>query len=116
MRTLRPISKKEMDAFITIFANAYPGIDVSSPELRSRFRHRMLKTSGNPIVNYFALFENEEMRGIMRLYDFTMSFLSSKALVRGVGGLAVDLLHKKEKVAADMLLFFLRLLKRREPV
>jgi predicted acetyltransferase len=108
MRTIRPISEKEMGDFITIFANAYPGIDVSSQELRRRFRSRMMKTSGDPAVNYYALFENEEMRGIMRLYDFTMNFFSSKALVGGVGGLAVDLLHKKEKVAADMLLFFLQ--------
>ena len=108
MRTIRPISEKEMADFITISANAYPGIDIFDQEKRRRFRYRMEKTSDDPAVTFFALFEAGEMHGIMRLYDFTMKLLSSRALVGGVGGIAVDLLHKKEKVAADMLRFFLQ--------
>jgi len=44
----------------------------------------------------------------MRLYDFTMQLLSTKTLVGGVGGVAVDLARKKEKVAYEMLQFFVR--------
>ncbi len=108
MRTIRPITENEMDDFITISANAYPGMDVFSQEKRRQLRHRMVKTSGDPAATYFALFEDGEMRGIMRLYDFRMNLLSTRALVGGVGGVAVALLHKKEKIAADMLRFFLQ--------
>ena len=46
----------------------------------------------------FGLFEDGQMRGIMRWYDFTMNFFGAQTLVGGIGGVAVDLLHKKEKV------------------
>lgn len=108
MRTIRPINEKEFSDFITILANAYPGIDMFGQEKQRQARYRMVKASADPAVTLFALFEEGGMRGIMRLYDFKMNLLSSKALVGGVGGVAVDLLHKKEKVAADMLRFFLQ--------
>ncbi len=108
MRTTRPIYEKELDDFMSIFANAYPGIDVSSPEAWQRLRSRLVRIARDPAVSNFALFEEGKMRGIMRLYDFTMNLLSTRVLVGGVGSLAVDLLHKKEQVAADMLRFYLR--------
>ncbi len=107
MRVIRPITAEEMEAFTTISANAYPGIDIFGPENRERFQQRLAKGREKSAVSFLALFENGEMRGVMRLYDFTMNLLSTKTLVGGVGGVAVDLLHKKEKIAADMLKFFL---------
>ncbi len=113
MRTIRPITIEEMDDFITIFANAYPGLSVFGEDKRLQFRKRLARTFREPGVSSFALFEDGEMRGIMRLYDFTMNFLSTRALVGGVGSVAVDLLHKKEKVAADMLRYFLQYYKQK---
>ena len=42
------------------------------------------------------------------MHDFQMRLLSTQALAGGVGGVAVTLLHKKEKVARDLLLYYLR--------
>lgn len=106
MRTIRPINEEEVDDFIAIISHAYPGIDISDKEGRQRFRSRVLKFFDDSGVGSYALFEDGEMRGIMRLYDFTMNLLSTRTLVGGVGGVGVDLLHKKEQVAADMLRFF----------
>ncbi len=108
MRTVRPVTQSEIDNVFTIFTHAYPGIDVSSLEMQQQWRKRVLQTMRSSKVATYALFEDEEMRGIMRLFDFTMNLLSTRTLVGGVGGVAVDLLHKKEKVAADMLRFFLQ--------
>lgn len=108
MRTVRLITEEELDRLITISTNAYPGMDAFSQVERGRFRDRLQEAAENPNLHLYASFEDEEMRGIMYLYDFTMKFLSTKTLVGGVGGVAVDLLHKKEKVAANMLRFFLQ--------
>lgn len=107
MRTVRPIREEELDSFVTISANAYPGIEVVTQADRNRFRDRLLQAIENPRVHLYALFEEGEMHGVMRLYDFTMKLLSTKTVVGGVGGVAVDLLHKKEKIAADMLRAYL---------
>ena len=44
----------------------------------------------------------------MRLFDFRMTLHETAVSIGGVGGVAVDLAHKKQKVARDMILFFLR--------
>lgn len=107
MRTVRPINDEELESFITISANAYPGLEAFAQSDRIRFRDRLLQAGENPQVHLYALFEEGQMRGVMRLYDFTMKFLSTRTVVGGVGGVAVDLLHKKEKIAADMLRAFM---------
>ena len=49
----------------------------------------------------------------MRTYDFSMNFFSCKTLVGGVGLVAVDLLHKKEKVCKELILYFIELYRRK---
>jgi predicted acetyltransferase len=44
----------------------------------------------------------------MCLHDFTMNFFSRRIAAGGVGMIAVDLLHKKEHVAKEMVTYFLR--------
>jgi predicted acetyltransferase len=43
----------------------------------------------------------------MRLFDFTLNLLSHSVEAGGVGLVAVDLLHKKEHVAKDLISYFL---------
>ncbi len=106
MRTIREIREDELDEFVRISAEAYPGIKLNSKEERQRFRERLQERMKYPDMTLWGLFEAEQMLGIMRFYDFTMKLRSTRTLIGGVGGVAVDLRHKKEKVAADMLRFF----------
>lgn len=106
MRTIREIREDELDEFVRISAEAYPGIKLNSNEERQQFREGLQKRMKYPDISLWGLFEEEQMLGIMRLYDFTMKLRSTRTLIGGVGGVAVDLRHKKEKVAADMLRFF----------
>jgi predicted acetyltransferase len=108
MRTIREIKEVELDEFVRISAEAYPGIKLNTNEERQRFRERLQQRLAYPDMTLWGLFEAEEMLGIMRLYDFTMKLRSTRTLIGGVGGVAVELRHKKEKVAADMIRFFLR--------
>jgi predicted acetyltransferase len=108
MRQIREITTAELDDVIAITANAYPGMELSNRTNRIRYRERLGQLESDPTVHSFALFEDGHMRGVMRWYDFTMNFFGTQTLVGGLGGVAVDLLHKKEKVAADMIRAFLR--------
>ncbi len=53
----------------------------------------------------FGLFRDEKLLGGMRLIDYNMKLLSTKAKVGGIGCVAVDLVHKKEKVAKGLIEF-----------
>lgn len=108
MREIRQIGEPELDEFVRITAEAYPGMKVTTAEDKQKLRERLAVVDADPVCDFFALFEGDEMQGIMRFYHFTMNLLSVKTLCGGVGGVAVDLRHKKKKIARDMILYFLR--------
>lgn len=108
MRTIRDVREDELEEFLRITTEAFPGMKVVTPEDRERMLERLAKVMREPIVHFFGVYEDEEMVGVLRTYDFTMKLRSTRALVGGTGGVAVDLRHKKEHVAADMIRFFLR--------
>ena len=107
MRTIREIHEDELDELIRITVEAFPGMKVESRAARDRMRERLAKVMNEPIVHFFGVFEGAAMIGVMRCYDFTMKLRETRALVGGLGGVAVDLRHKKEHVAADMVRFYL---------
>ena len=106
-REIRPLqTESEWDAYTNISVNAYPGIRATDEAARRRFKERGQQMSADPIVTVLGLFEAGDMRGIMRFYDFTMRLHEVDMLVGGVGGVGVDLLHKKERIAYDMIQYF----------
>ncbi len=106
-RVIRPLqTNAEWEQYATIAANAYPGMPVGDEAGRRRLIDRGQQMHADPIITVYGLFEAGEMRGIMRLYDFTMRLHGTDLLVGGLGGVGVDLLHKKERIAYDMVQFF----------
>lgn len=106
MSEIRVLSADDFDAFARITVNAYPGMVTSSEE---KVKERMLEVHREePTVTFYGLFREGRLLGGMRLYDFKMNFLQARVAAGGVGGIAVDLLHKKEHVAKEMMSFFLR--------
>ena len=106
-RVIRPLqTEADWEQYTTIAVNAYPGARVTDAAGRQRLKERVQKMQLDPIISVMGLFEADEMRGIMRLYDFTMKLHGTKMLVGGVGGVGVDLLHKKERIAYDLIQFF----------
>jgi predicted acetyltransferase len=107
-RLIKELNKADFDDFVTLTLNAYPGIKITSEEDKERFRQRLEKAAGDDTTHFYGLFVEDQLWGGMRLYDFTMKLLSTTTLVGGVGGVAVDLAHKKKKVARDLIRFFLQ--------
>ncbi|MBU7013917.1 MAG: GNAT family N-acetyltransferase [Theionarchaea archaeon] len=102
------IPEKDLHDFITIVANAYPRMKLSTPEERDRTRSLLLKLQNEePTTHIYGFYEDGTLRGGMILYDFTMTMFSVPVLVGGVGLVAVDLIHKREKVCKEMISFFL---------
>lgn len=108
MRQIRRLTEDDFGDFVTIVAHAYPGMSIVSAEDKEKYTQRFLRIhEQDPLVDFYGLYEGGQFLGGMRLHDFTMTLLSTKAKVGGVGEVAVDLVHKKEKVARDMMAFFL---------
>ncbi|HEU4965678.1 MAG TPA: GNAT family N-acetyltransferase [Bacilli bacterium] len=107
----RVMPQEDIAAFAKIYGNAYPGIGVVTPEDRERFGQYLAQQSGYADVELYGHYRADKLVGGMILYDFQMNWFGdgrTKLPVGGVGTVAVDLLHKKEHVAKEMLTYFLR--------
>lgn len=109
MSEIRQIPDEDLAQFARIVADAYPGIDLSSEESRQRLVQRIAeRRQTDRSSDVYGLYRDGRMLGGMRLHDFTMNLLGAKTLTGGVGLVAVDILHKKEKVAKELIEYFLR--------
>ncbi len=107
MNQIRKLTEQDLDAFVIIAANAYPGIKIVSEEDRRKTKERFMAQLQDPTIDLYGLFRQGQLLGGMRFHHFTMRLLSTNASAGGVGMVAVDLLHKKEKVARDMIAYFI---------
>ncbi len=108
MRTIRELDEDELEELLRITQEAFPGMKVGGPAEREAALERLRRIRREGSGVFYGVFEEGHMVGVMRSYDFTMKLHETRTLVGGVGGVAVDLRHKKERVAADMIAHFLR--------
>jgi predicted acetyltransferase len=105
---IRILTADDLDVFVDIFCEAYPGIEPASEEERVRLKERLRGLGEKePTATYYGLFRQGRLLGGMRCHDFTMNLLHTRVPTGGVGQVAVALLHKKEHVAKEMMSFFL---------
>jgi predicted acetyltransferase len=107
LREIRRLSGDEFLDFARISANAYPAFPIHTEEERQRMAGRFREQDADPARPFYGLFEAETLLGGMILYDYTMNVHGAQVPVEGVGAVAVDLLHKKEHAARDLIRFFL---------
>lgn len=109
MSVINLIPTSDLDAFSRIVANAYPDSGLTTEEERQTFVQRLTEAQQNDdTINVYGLYRNDALIGGMRLLDFNANILGTKMLIGGLGLVCVDLLHKKEKVAKEMVEFFVR--------
>lgn len=107
-REIRPLTAEDADAWTAMLGNAYPAMDLHTREAREAQAERIRQRLGAPTTRWYGLFQHAILLGGMRLHDFQMTCFETPQLVGGVGMVAVDLAHKKEHVARDLIAFFLR--------
>ena len=98
----------EIPLFADIAINAYPGTTQNTKEFRERFINNLINIQENEdSIDFFGLFQNNKLVGGMRIHYYKMNLFQKIADVGGVGLVAVDLMHKKEKVAKDLICYFI---------
>jgi predicted acetyltransferase len=108
MSRITVIPEEDIDDFLTIVANAYSRIPLSTKEEREKMKERLIALLKEETSHLYGLYREGTLQGGMILYDFTMNIRSVKMLAGGVGLVAVDLAHKREKVCKEMITFFLK--------
>jgi predicted acetyltransferase len=106
---VKKIPTEDMIHFTKIVTLAYPGWKLVTNEQLKKVNERNIFIQEQLDHTYiYGAYRQEKLLGGMRLYDFDLNCASQlKLKVGGVGLVAVDLLHKKQKLAKEMITFFL---------
>ncbi|MFC1961198.1 enhanced intracellular survival protein Eis [Chloroflexota bacterium] len=109
MSTIKPLADADFPAYVDILARAYPAMGLTTPEKKEQRLSAMLDRHHNePVITAYGAYRDGVLRGGMMCHDFTMQLFEERVLCGGVGTVAVDLLHKKEGIARDLLIDFIR--------
>lgn len=108
MVRIRSLVNEEFEAFLHVARNAYTRMSANTSEEKEKRIDQFKKIQNEcAYKNIYGAFDENKLLGGMILYDFNMQLLSTKAKAGGVGAVAVDLLHKKEKVAKHLIEYFI---------
>jgi len=104
---IRVITENELPEFLKIFCEAYPGMRKFSASDREKLGERLIKVGEDKRIINYGLYRDNNMVGVLRLFDFTMNLFGKRVLCGGIGSIGVDLTHKKERVAKEIMEFYL---------
>ena len=108
MREIKQFELSDMDNFVNILVNAYPGFGISEDSKKGLRKWLSNNHESKEKGKFWGLKEDSNLLGTMRFIDYTLNYKDIKIPVVGLGGVAVDLLHKKEQIAKEMLSFFIK--------
>ena len=108
--TRKLVGEQEFTKFVDIVSKAYPGVMGNSVQEKDRLKEfYMNKQEHDQAIEYYGLFRDEKLIGGMRVHYYEMNLYSKMIPIGGVGLVAVDLLHKKECVAKELIDRFLQI-------
>lgn len=104
MSEIRLLTEDELPLYVQIGADAYPGVPRTPEQLLEIYRQNF----EDPDIAPWGLFAGDRLLGAFQHFDFAMTVLDQPVTVGGIGGVAVDLFHKKQRVAYRLLQHFVR--------
>ncbi|TQR09310.1 GNAT family N-acetyltransferase [Psychrobacillus soli] len=105
---IRLLQQQDLEEAANIAAFAYPGMNIQTSEKKTEFVGRLKKELEEQNgIQYFGYFnEKEQLLGMYRQHDFECNINGTFQRIFGIGMVAVHLLHKKEKIAFELLSHF----------
>ncbi len=100
---IRLLFKKDAAAWNEILAHAYPAF--SSPDA---FKNMEESIEKRKVGSFYGAWRGSELAGGMRIYPLSMNVRHKRITASGLGFVAVDMRHRKQRVAKDLVEFFLR--------
>lgn len=104
----KKLDPEEITDFIKLGGLAYPFLNLHSIEDVKKMVDRHIKIQNeDPDANLYGAYRDDALVGGMQLQNFKMNFNGTQIKAGGVGFVAVDMLHKKERVAKDIIGYFI---------
>lgn len=104
MDDIRLLTEKHVKAMARLMRNAYPGYDISEEAQQNTEKWvRRVVAGTDDEIGLGCFDEQEQLVGGMQVLNQPMNLRMKMVNVIGLGGLCVDLLHKKKRIALNLL-------------
>jgi len=107
VRSIKKLRKSQLIQALDIATKAYPMLQINTQQQIEELDAKLQKDFNSKKREWYGLFEDDTMLGSMLLYDYTMNYFGQDIKAMGIGFVAVDFLHKKQKVCKEMLHWYL---------
>jgi predicted acetyltransferase len=107
MSEIRIIREDEYPEMLRIAVEAYPSMGVTSREGIQKMLERFKTSQRDKDWTAYGVYREGELVGIYRNFDFTLNVRGNLISAGGLGMVAVELTHKKEHVAKEIVQGFL---------
>jgi predicted acetyltransferase len=105
VRQVRKLELGNVDSFASICLNSYPGVGFNNETREGLTEWIQRSIQRWPWQDIYGLFDEDVLVGGMCLFDLKINVISQMLPVGGIGTMAVDMLHRKEKAARDLVQF-----------
>jgi hypothetical protein len=102
---IRRIQDKDIEAYGRLQLRAYPSIKFSSEADWTFYLERTKKMLDNPEYTLYGCFQEDALLGSLILYHYQINYLGTWLPIKGIGSVAVDLLHKREQICRKMMVW-----------
>jgi len=103
------MNDSNLKAMAQIQIDAYPGF--TQGVNADQYAERLTESSRRPDVKYYSAYKGDKLVGGFNIWDFEMNMRQTMIKAGGIGSVAVDLSHKKEKVCKEMVQYFINSLR-----
>ena len=110
MYKFQPLTEATLQTTAQIQIDAYPGF--AQGMTLENYAERISESNKRPDVDYYCVYNGDKVVGCFNIWDFNMNMRSSMIKAGGIGSIAVDLCHKKEKVCKEAMTFFIDYLRK----
>ena len=111
MGVVRLLQDADFKEYARLSLEAYPAMysKMDEAQIDGWIKRMQAQQAEKSDIQYYGYFDEDKVLGAMRTHTFTMNVHGVDMLVGGVGNVCVDLVHKKEHVAKEMMEYFHRL-------
>lgn len=111
MNLVRRLEPDDFKEYVRLSLEAYPAMIVDfTQEKEEGWAKRMQERQAEKgDIQYYGYFRDNKMLGAMRTHTFKINIHGVDMLAGGVGNICVDLTHKKEHIAKEMMEYYHKL-------
>lgn len=106
MADIRELTDEHFPEVMRITGDAYPSMGMLTEEARAKQLERFKESRRDTRWVPYGVFRDGKLVGVFRDFDFRLNVRDTLISAGGLGMVAVDLAHKKERIARELVEFF----------